>query len=98
MAAKIGVRLDATDQQCGSGGSGVDVLEQRRSIRHDADLLYLHRRAYFSASALGSHAKLRQQQALAFRRRAAVAAHRRNDKRLRANRSQSLDRRSHDRR
>ncbi|HRI08292.1 MAG TPA: hypothetical protein PKW35_10765, partial [Nannocystaceae bacterium] len=42
LAVKIGVRLDAIDEQRGIGGRGVGILVERRAVGQPADLFDLH--------------------------------------------------------
>ena len=83
LAAEVGVRLDAVDEQdvvsLQSGGAGV-----HRYLVDGADLLNIHARNHRHADRLASDAIAGKQVPLTFGRGTAVAAHRRHDERIAA--------------
>ena len=89
IADEIRVRLDAADDQHVIGAEGVLVEMDRKAFRRLADDDRLHARPDRAAAIRLGDAVAFDQLALPFGRAAAVAAHRRHDERLGAQRLES---------
>ena len=98
MAAKIGVRLDAADQNTVIRPCRKQILIERRAIGDLADLLDLHRRLDLTADAGFGDPQFGQHVLLSFGGRATVAAHRRQDKGFHPRLTQPIDSRLDDNR
>ena len=96
MDAKIGVRLDAADENRMVGGYGILALADRRSVGDAADLLHLHRRSDLNAHGIFGNAHAGEDFLLSIDGCAAVAAHRRNDVWLHAGGLEVVRGRAHD--
>src|SRR5262249_7655126 len=94
-AAKIGVRLDARDGHHRVGFEGVFVPPDRLAPAVAADLPTGHVRFHGHAEVVLADAVLGEQLPLPFTRRAAVAAHRGDDERLRAQVAEAVEGRLH---